>query len=286
MGAMSFNDTKSVLITGCSTGIGRALAEEFARRGQRVFATARRVEALAGLEGDGIEKLALDVTDAGSIARAVAHVIESAGRIDLLINNAGKNTAGPLCELPLDEVRGLFETNVVGLLAVTQAVFPHMARARRGRIVNIGSVVGILPTPFGGVYCASKSAVHMLSEVLRMEAAPFGVEVVLVQPGGVRSSISDNAEQGLARYAQNFELYRPFAESIAKRARASQATGPMDTAAFARRLVAQLLRRRAPRVIRLGAGARVLPRLADLPGALRDAALSRRFGLQRGRIED
>lgn len=286
MAAMPFNETKSVLITGCSSGIGRALAAEFARRGHRVFATARKIEALAGLEGERLEKLALDVTDADSIARAVAHVVESAGGIDLLINNAGKNTAGPLCELPLHEVRELLETNVVGLLAVTQAVFPHMARARRGRIVNIGSVVGILPTPFGGMYCASKSAVHMLTEVLRMEAAPFDIEVVLVQPGGVRSNISANAEQTLARYAEQFDLYRPFAESIAERARASQETGPMDTARFARRLAAQLLRRRAPRVIRLGSGARVLPRLAGLPGVLRDAALSRRFGLQRSRIQE
>jgi len=279
---MPSETSRVVLITGCSSGIGRALAIELARRGQRVFATARRAETLASLRSENLEPLALDVTDPDSIARAVGAVIErTGGRIDMLINNAGLNASGPLAEMPLQEIRALFETNVLGLLAVTQAVFPHMAKAKQGRIVNIGSVVGVLPTPFAGPYCASKSAVHMLSEVLRMEVAPFGVDVIVVQPGGVRSSISDNAQQTLARYAQDFVLYRPFARQIEKRARTSQETGPMDTDRFARELSAQLLRRRPSLQIRLGSGARVLPRLASLPFALRDRILSRRFGLDR-----
>ena len=275
---MTSSDPKIVLITGCSTGIGRALACELARRGHRVFATARKPESLEDARSSQLDVLPLDVTSQDSIARAVSTVIDRAGRIDLLINNAGISAVGPLAELPLPEIRALYETNVLGLLAVTQAVFPHMARARRGRIVNLGSVVGILPTPFGGPYCSSKSAVHMLSEVLRMEVAPFGIEVVVVQPGAVRSSIADNASQLLAHYGERFAFYRGMARQIAARAQASQ-RNPMDTELFARKLATELLRKQAPRVVRLGGGSAWLPRAASLPGGLRDALLARRFGL-------
>jgi NAD(P)-dependent dehydrogenase (short-subunit alcohol dehydrogenase family) len=275
---MAAIDPRIVLITGCSTGIGRALAVELSRRGQRVFATARKPSAIDDLRSSMLDVLPLDVNDRASVERAVTTVIDRAGRIDMLINNAGMNAVGPLVELPLQEVRALYETNVLGLLSVTQAVFPHMAKARRGRIVNIGSVVGILPTPFGGPYCSSKAAVHMLSEVLRMEVAPFGIDVVVVQPGGVRSSISDNASHLLAHYGERFEFYRSVAAHIAARAQSSQER-PMETEPFARKLCAELLRDDAPRVIRLGAGAAWLPRAAALPHAVRDAILSRRFGL-------
>ena len=279
---MATDNQRVVLLSGCSSGIGRARAREMVQRGQRVYATARRPETLDDLSRSSVPTLALDVTDRGSIERAVATVIEREGRIDMLINNAGMNSTGPLAELPLDEVRRLYEANVFGLLAVTQVVFPHMAARKSGRIVNIGSVVGELPTPFGGAYCSSKSAVHMLSEVLRMEVAPFGIDVVVVKPGGVRSSISDNAEQLLSRYAAAFKFYKPFAKQIMARARTSQDTGnPMDTERFARGVCAHLLRRRCPHEIRRGSGARVLPPLARTPIALRDAILSRRFGLHR-----
>lgn len=274
-------DTKQrvVLITGCSTGIGRALAVEMRRRGQRVFATARKPETLAELEDELLTALPLDVTDPESIAAAVAQVTERAGRIDVLINNAGVNAAGPLAELPLQSFRRIMETNVTGTLAMVQAVVPHMAQQRAGRIVNLGSVVGILPTPFAGAYCASKSAVHTLSEALRMEVAPFGIDVLVLQPGGVRSSIADTAGRDIARFASD-SLYSAVFSGIEKRTRASQ-EDPMETDAFAREVADAVLGARVPRRMRLGTGARLLPTLAHLPGRVRDVALSRRFDLHK-----
>jgi NAD(P)-dependent dehydrogenase (short-subunit alcohol dehydrogenase family) len=277
---MQHDDSQVVLVTGCSTGIGRALALEMARRGQRVFGSARRPETLNDIRSETLDVLALDVNDPDSVSQAVSTVIERAGRIDMLINNAGINAVGPLLELPLEEIRRVYETNIMGLIAVTQAVFPHMAKARRGRLVNVGSVVGILPTPFTAPYCSSKAALHMLSEVLRIEVAPFNIDVVVVQPGGVRSSISDNASSLLSQYRGRFAFYRSFGEHIAARARASQ-DGALDTDVFARKLCAILLRPNAPRVVRLGTGAVLLPSAAGLPSRLRDALLSRRFGLNR-----
>src|SRR5512142_312010 len=148
------------LITGCSSGIGRALAHEFDRNGYRTFATARRIETLADLEGKNMERLQLDVTDLDSVQAAVDQTVARAGRIDIVVNNAGYILAGPLAEVPIDEFKRLFDTNVAGALAVVRAAFPHMASAGSGRVVNIGSIVGVLPTPFAGAYCASKSALH------------------------------------------------------------------------------------------------------------------------------
>src|SRR5262249_39954053 len=155
-----------VLITGCSTGIGRALAVEFASRGHRTFATARNLPAVADLAAAGAEPLTLDVQDPASIRAAVETVIARAGRIDVIVNNAGINVYGPLVAIPLERIEKLFASNVTGLIAVIQAAFPHMAARRSGRIVNIGSVVGVLPTPWAAPYCASKAAVHMLSDVV------------------------------------------------------------------------------------------------------------------------
>jgi NAD(P)-dependent dehydrogenase (short-subunit alcohol dehydrogenase family) len=267
-----------VLITGCSTGIGRALAGEFARRGHRVFASARRPETLEDLSVAG--KLRLDVTDEASAERAVAGVLAAAGRIDMLINNAGFNVFGPLAELPLDGVRRLFETNVTGLLTLVQKVFPSMAERGSGRIVNIGSVVGIVPTPFAGAYCSTKAAVHMLSDVLRMELAPFGIDVVVVQPGGVRSSIAETGAQGLERYAEDSSRYQPVHRQIVKRANASQVE-PMDTDAFAAVVVEAVTRRRAPRIVRAGRGSAILPSLGRLPGSALDRVMTRQFQLDR-----
>ena len=266
---MSTDTPRVVLVTGCSTGIGRALAAELHTQGHRVFATARQRASLAELASAGIATLSLDVNDSLSIKAAVEQVITSAGRIDVLINNAGVNTFGPLMELPIDALRTMMETNVVGLAAVTQGVFPHMADRRRGLVVNIGSVVGLLATPFAASYCASKSAVHMLSEVMRMELAPFGIDVVVVQPGGVKSSIAVNGTRDLERYDQPSSRYRKAYQGIVKRANASQ-DEPMLAEDFARELIRQAFVAQPPRLIRLGTGADVLPKLAELPGDERD----------------
>jgi NAD(P)-dependent dehydrogenase (short-subunit alcohol dehydrogenase family) len=276
---------QAVLITGCSSGIGFALANELASRGQRVFATARKPSALEELRGPRIEKLALDVTEPASVAAAVAETVARAGRIDVLINNAGANSFGPLAELPMADARRLFETNLLGPLALIQAVFPHMAARGVGRIVNVGSVVGVLATPFAGVYCASKSGVHMISEVLRMEVAPFGIDVIEVQPGAIRSRIADNAAKGLERYESEASNYRWVSEGIKRRAGASQ-ENPTATEDFAREVCTAILADTPARIVRLGRGARLFPVLTALPAAVRDRMLMSRFGLlaSRGKV--
>jgi len=164
-----------VLISGCSSGIGRALTREFASRNWQVFATARKTTAIEDLKAPNVETTTLDVTNEKSIATCVVAVIAKAGRIDMLINNAGLLLIGPLVELETAELRQQFETNVLGLAALTRAVVPHMIKKRVGKIVNISSISGVLPTPFAGAYCSTKAAVTAYSYSLRMELAPFGI---------------------------------------------------------------------------------------------------------------
>jgi len=187
-------DKKSVvLISGCSSGIGLALASEFVSRGCKVFATARKPSVIENLKKEGMEIAVLDVTDQQSIDACVAEVIAKAGKIDVLVNNAGYALIGPVIDLSMDDLRRQFETNVIGLAALTKAVAPHMIKQRSGLIVNISSVSGVCATPFAGAYCATKAAVNLLSDSLRVELAPFGISVVTVQPGAIKSSFGDVA---------------------------------------------------------------------------------------------
>ena len=266
------------LVTGCSSGIGRALARELAGRGQRCFASARRAESVRELEAEGLEAVRLDVDDPGGVRAAVAAVLERAGRIDLLVNNAGQSLFGPLAELPLERLDAVYRTDLRGPLAVAQAVVPAMAKQGWGRIANVGSMVGVVPTPWTGAYCATKAALHTLSEVLRMEVAPLGIEVIVVQPGAVRSEVAVNAPVDLERYSAPDSLYRAAVDAIRRRSQASQ-RNPTEAGDFARALADALTRARAPRVVRLGRGSGLIPLLSLLPGALRDRLFARVFGL-------
>ncbi len=269
-----------VLVTGCSSGIGLGLVRELKRLGHTAIASARREQSLEELRAEGFDAVQLDVVDRPSVDRAVGEVIERYGQIDVLINNAGFNVYGPLLEAPIDDLDRLFRTNVIGLISVTQAVFPHMARRKSGRIVNIGSVVGVLPTPFAAGYCATKSAVHTLSDVMRQEVAPFGIEVVVVQPGGVRSSIAENGAGGVKRYNTPDSMYHRIYDRIEQRAFASQAA-PMETEEFARRTLAEALAKSAPRVVRHGRGSTALPALSKLPGPVLDRIMLLQSGLRK-----
>jgi len=272
---------KSVLITGCSSGIGRALALEFRRTGYRTFATARRPESVAELEREGYEALQLDVTNPESVEAAIQRVVSDAGRLDVLVNNAGRNVYGPTAEVPVAEVRDLFETNVLGALATVQAAFPHMAKEGAGTIINVGSVIGVVAVPYSGGYCASKAALHMLSDSLRLELAPFGIDVVTVQPGAVKSELSKHGSRDLERFAGDGSRYSAAYEDIVERAGLAQ-QDPTDNREFARKLVGILTKNaRPPAIIRLGRGAKALPAARTLPTAIRDKLLARRFNLNK-----
>lgn len=177
-----------VLVTGCSSGIGRACAQRLHRAGAVVYATARRPETLAELADEGIATLRLDVTDEKSMRAAVDTVEESHGRLGALVNSAGFAVSGAVEEVPLDEVRRQFETNVFGLIRLSQLALPAMRAAGAGTVVNISSIFGRYGVPGAGLYQASKHAVEALSDALRLELAPFGIRVVLVEPGPVRTT--------------------------------------------------------------------------------------------------
>ncbi|MCX5209434.1 SDR family NAD(P)-dependent oxidoreductase [Kitasatospora sp. NBC_00240] len=174
---------QTVLITGCSTGMGRRTALALHRLGHQVYATARRPETLADLAAEGLATLPLDVTDEESMAAAVARIEAERGAVDILVNNAAYGLHLPVELATPDEVRRQFETNVFGLVRMTQLVLPAMRRAGSGRIVNISSMGGRFSPPGGAFYHASKHAVEAISDSLRLEVAPFGVKVVVVQPG-------------------------------------------------------------------------------------------------------
>jgi NADP-dependent 3-hydroxy acid dehydrogenase YdfG len=197
---MTTPSNRTVLITGCSSGIGEATAARLVRSGWDVYATARRPETLTTLADAGCTTLALDVTDEKSMTTAVGAVLEGAGRIDALVNNAGYSQSGALESVDLDDVRRQFETNVFGLLRLTQLVLPTMREQRSGRIVNIGSMGGKLTFPGGGAYHASKHAVEALSDALRFEVAGFGIQVVLIEPGLITTKFDEKVAAGMPEH--------------------------------------------------------------------------------------
>ncbi|MGZ6754756.1 MAG: oxidoreductase [Nocardioides sp.] len=210
-----------VLITGCSSGIGEATALMLVRAGHTVYATARRPETLADLEIAGARILALDVTDEESMAAAVKTVEDEHGSVGTLVNNAGYGEYGPVEETDLARVRTMFETNVFGLSRLTQLVLPGMRRAGRGRVVNISSMGGRIVFPVGGYYHASKYAVEAISDALRVEVKPFGIEVVVVEPGLIRTGFEGRVNEGIASDAGLTSDQSAYAELLAKSGKAT-----------------------------------------------------------------
>ncbi|QXQ13250.1 oxidoreductase [Skermania piniformis] len=182
-----------VLITGCSSGIGAATAAELVADGHTVYATARRPETLTELADKGCRTLALDVTDESSMAAAVTMVEAEHGAVDVLVNNAGYSQSGAVESIPLDDIRRQFETNVFGMIRMSQLVLPGMRAAGRGRIINLGSMGGRLTFPGGGIYHATKYAVEAICDAMRFEVQGFGVQVVLIEPGLITTEFADTA---------------------------------------------------------------------------------------------
>ncbi|MBA2794125.1 MAG: SDR family NAD(P)-dependent oxidoreductase [Thermoleophilaceae bacterium] len=207
--------SKAVLITGCSTGIGRATAERLASGGFTVYATARKLEAVADLEAKGCRTLALDVTDDESMQAAVTTVEEAEGAVGVLVNNAGYSQSGAVESIDIDEVRAQFETNVFGLVRMSQLVLPGMRAQGYGRVVNVGSMGGKLTFPGGGIYHATKYAVEAISDAMRFEVASFGVQVVLIQPGLIKTEFASAAVGALNRGTADDGPYGQFNQEVA-----------------------------------------------------------------------
>ena len=242
--------SRTVLITGCSTGIGHATAARLAAGGWTVYATARKPETLADLEARGCRVLALDVTSEASMQEAVAAV---EGVVGVLVNNAGYSQSGALETLPMDAVRRQFETNVFGLLRLTQLVLPGMRAAGEGKIVNVSSMGGRLTFPGGGAYHATKYAVEAMSDALRMEVRAFGIDVICIEPGLIRTEFGTTAAGGVETVEGDpyADFNRAVAQVHARRLRgaavAARAATPTPSRARSRRRWASRARRRACR---------------------------------------
>ena len=268
-----------VLITGCGSGIGQALARAFHRSGQRVCATARRLDTLAPLQAEGMLVRELDVTDAQATAALLASLHSEGLAVDTLVNNAGYGAMGPMLDVPQSEWQRQFEVNLFAPIALVRAVMPGMIERGRGLVVNISSVSGVLTTPFAGPYCASKAAFNSATDALRMEAEPLGVRVVTVQPGGIQSAFGSNAANQVSLAADS--PYQAVRDGVLARANESQSDA-MPADAFASELVAQLARPDCPPIVRLGKKSSLMPWLKQwVPVRTLDNILRKRFGLDR-----
>lgn len=209
MAAFATNGQKTAFVTGASSGIGKAAGLALTRAGYRVIGTSRN--ASAGEVRDGIRIITCDVTSDTSVAAAVALAHKELGRIDLLVNNAGYAVSGAAEESSIEQVRALFDTNFLGVVRVTNEVLPIMRQQRAGRILNIGSVVGFIPGPFGAYYTASKHAIEGYSESLDHEVRTFGIRVAVIEPWATKTSIEANSPRGdrpVSAYSETFARYQ------------------------------------------------------------------------------
>ena len=207
--------SKVALVTGASSGMGHEAAILLAKEGHHVYAGARRMGRMADLADYGITAVELDVTNGDDNERVVNQVIEGEGRIDVLINNAGFGLYGPVEDVALEDARYQFEVNLFGLAHLTQLVLPHMREQGSGRIVNISSVGGRVFSPFGAWYHATKHALEGWSDCLRLETAPFNIQVVLVEPGLIKTDFGDVAGAELSKHGGN-SAYKSQLEPLIK----------------------------------------------------------------------
>ena len=222
-------EKKSVLITGATDGLGLALALLLARRGYRVFAAGRSPERLAKLDsvaresGLALESVALDVRSDESVTQAISSTLSKCGGLDVLVNNAGVNYTAAVEDLSMEDWRAQFETNVFGVLRVTRAVLPHMRERRSGRILMMSSVSGLVTAPTQGAYSASKHAVEAVSNALRLELYPFGIDVVLIEPGYIITGIQKTAAEFSRPYVEKNGPYSPLYTRFLANVNASRA---------------------------------------------------------------
>jgi NAD(P)-dependent dehydrogenase (short-subunit alcohol dehydrogenase family) len=284
------NAQQTVFITGATDGLGRSAALLLAEKGFRVFAAGRSAEKRAELDRLAaarklpLETLELDVCDDNSVSRGVQQILQKAGNLDVLINNAGVGLMAVAEELKLDDLRRLYETNIFGLLRVTQAVLPHIRVRKSGRILMLSSVAGILTPPTYGAYSSSKHAVEALSNALRLELYPFNIEVVLIEPGYIMTSFQQTAKEQAQSYIEG-STASPYAKIYsgaiagATNSRRESKTTPEDCA----RVILHAIEASHPKarytVTPLAKWAAFGRRV--LPDTLMDSFLRRKFGIVR-----
>jgi len=268
------------LITGASSGIGKALAVEFSKKNYTVIGTGRDKLKLEALEKSGIYTKQLDITKYEKTEETIKNIIAEFGSIDVLVNNAGYGLMAPIIDVTREDLARQFETNLFAQLELTRKVVPFMKEKGKGLIVNIGSISGIVTTPFAGAYCASKAAFHAVSDALRMELSPFGIDVITVKPGGIVSDFGARA----AEETENIILgddYLPIKEDIMLRAKSSQ-IGAMPADKFARKVVKIIADGKTPADIYLGTMSFLLPFMKKIfPIKTLDSFLNKRFGIDK-----
>jgi len=265
-------EKKVVLVTGVSSGIGRASAQALAGKGCTVFGSMRQLEHAEPVKG--VKLVQLDVREQASIDDAVARVVAEAGRIDVLVNNAGQNLIGSVEETAIPEIESLFDTNVFGMVRTIRAVLPYMRARRSGRIINLSSVLGFLPAPYMGAYSASKHAVEGLSESLDHEVRQFGVRVTLVQPSFTNTSFKMNTQLALTT-VPDYDRERNLALGAIERASSNAPDAALVADTIVEAVLGKWKMRRAP-----AGQASLLAKLRRyMPSGPVDASLRKTFGL-------
>ena len=273
---------KTALVTGASSGIGEETARTLHKLGYTVYAAARRTDRLKQLTAIGIHALTMDVTDDESMSSGIEKIIAETGRIDVLVNNAGYGSFGAIEDVPIDEARRQFEVNVFGLARLTQLVLPHMRAQRSGTIINISSMGGRLTTPLGGWYHATKYAVEALSDALRMETAPFGIDVVVIEPGGIRTEWSGIAADHLEETAEG-SAYASQIKAVANSMRSESTNKRQSPPSVIADTVEKIVTARKPRTrYVVGFAAKPLVTLRRiLPDRAFDRVISAALGVRR-----
>ncbi|MGY2876036.1 NAD(P)-dependent dehydrogenase (short-subunit alcohol dehydrogenase family) [Marmoricola sp. URHA0025 HA25] len=270
---------KVALVTGGSSGIGECTVRELLGAGFTVYTAARRVERMEALADQGAHVFAMDVTADASMVAGIERIIAEQGRIDLLVNNAGYGSYGAVEDVPIDEARRQFEVNVFGLARLTQLVTPHMRRQGSGRIINISSIGGKFYEPFGAWYHATKFAVEGFSDSLRLELRPFGIRVVLIEPGPIITEWNEIARDSLLERSGSTD-YGKYAKRAHKVLTAFDQPGRASKPeAVARKILKAATARHPAARYPVGRGARVITGSRDhLPDRVMDQVVSRMYG--------
>lgn len=237
---------QTILVTGASAGIGKAIARQLLSEGHTVYVAARRLEQMHDLERAGARALRMDITDAAQVEEAVATIEAESGGVDVLVNNAGYAVYGSVEDVTIEDARRQFEVNLFGLADLTQRVLPHMRGQRRGRIINMSSMGGKIYTPLGAWYHATKHALEGWSDCLRLEVSQFGIDVVIVEPGGVQSEFGDVMGAPMMERSRG-SAYEPLAQAVATATSETYEKGKASPPELIARTVSRAIAARRPR---------------------------------------